>query len=109
MGRAAKFGETDSVLLIIEHITRPRLNAKDYSQHFEGVTRLDYEIIPNVQGGMLEYHWKTDIVPNLDNYALGLLPIRASHLKTAYHLNRATSERDDMPFIYFNDQHLRAF
>lgn len=106
MGRVVEFGETDSVLLIFEHITRPRLYAKDYSRYFEGRLRLDYEIIPMVQSGMLQHYWEKDIVPNLDNYALPLLPIITSHLNTAYHLNKATSEGDDKTIYHLGDHYL---
>jgi len=95
MRRCVEFGEVETVVMLFEHITRPRLvpetSAAYMVEHFGESKKISLKIRPTDESGMLAYTWQKFISAEFPTYCKLLLPIITSHIQTCFSLRSAGS------------------
>ncbi len=95
MRRCVEFGEVETVMMLFEHITRPRLvpevSPEYMVKYFGEFRRISLKVRPADESGMLGYNWQKFIKPEFPTYCKLLLPIITSHIQSCFSLRSASS------------------
>ena len=108
LGSVAEKREIQTTLILFNHLTRPKLVMLDPWKEMPEEFAVRFDLGPDFRDGMLEYTWNNALLPHLDSFAEGLVPILTNHLQSAHILRISSLRNNDTWNADLDDKYRRG-